>query len=87
MQKNLIILLTAIGIVILGGFLLSQYGQAKYTSGFNKAMSEYSAKNLKASSKAINALERQVDETDKMDISDIDRGLINLGIMRERKDR
>ena len=40
MSKYIIMVLVALGLTVLGGFLMTQYGEAKYKEGYALAKSE-----------------------------------------------
>lgn len=82
MNKYFIILLVALGLTALGGFLITRYGDARYDAGYNKATAESTAADVQAGNTARNELESIQNETYNLDSSDIDKQLIELGIMR-----
>lgn len=87
MQKYLIIILTAVGLIVLGGFLIKQYGATKEDLGVatEKADQVIAVTDTQEKDRVQN---EKIDmDTERMQIDDIDLDLIRLGIMRGDSDR
>jgi len=86
MDKYIIILVAAIVLIALGGYLLRQYGAAQYDAGYAQAELDSANAATKAGNTAARKLEDIKKDVKKMSTSDIDNELRDLGIMRSNKD-
>ncbi|MDX9690523.1 MAG: hypothetical protein RBT70_08725 [Alphaproteobacteria bacterium] len=87
MNKKLAIIIGAVGLVLLLGFGLKLYGQARYDEGYNKSQAEHAAAAAKAADEAARNLGKVENETANMSDDAIDDSLRALGIMRQPSDR
>lgn len=87
MSKYVIMLLVALGLTVLGGFLMTQYGEAKYKEGYALAKSEQKDAIVKASNASSKNLERIRLRENQLSDENISAGLALLGIMRKPEDR
>lgn len=87
MNKYLIIVIAAGVLIVLGGFLVKQYGNAQYNAGFQTAHAEALLAAKRRASEANKEMERIENETARLSDSDVDDSLRDLGIMRDVPDR
>lgn len=87
MNKKLVIIVAAAGIVALSGFGLWLYGQARYDAGHNQCQAEHANAAAKAGTEAAKNLGKVEHKTANMSDDAIDADLRILGIMRADSDR
>lgn len=91
MNINLIASLAVLGVIALGGFLLSSYGKSQYASGLTDGTTkceESVNRAYDAVREADRLLKERADHEEKsLDDAGIDAGLRRLGIMRRDEDR
>lgn len=85
--KYLISGIAALVLLSLGGFLIKTYGSAKYKEGKAFAERECIATNAEQNQDVIRERNRVENETRNLSDSDINRELVDLGIMRPDEDR
>lgn len=82
MNKKLVIIVAAAGIVALSGFGLWLYGQARYDAGHNQCQADAATAAIAAGNESAAHLDKVTNETARMSDADVDADLVQLGIMR-----
>jgi hypothetical protein len=82
-----IVIITALVIAGLGGFLIKQYGKARYDAGYSKARIDQAVAQLEAEAKARKDFDNVSHETNGLDDAAVDLQLRALGIVRQPEDR
>jgi hypothetical protein len=81
MNKTVTTVITALGVILLGGFLLVMFGNARFNEGYARRGID----DAKAANKLATVYERIEDVTKDIVDGDLDARLGSLGIMRENR--
>ncbi len=74
---------TALGVILLGGFLLVLFGQSKHREGYSKCQAEISQQEQEKAHAAAKEYERSEKYAQDTADVDLDNVLIELGLMRQ----
>lgn len=84
---NKVLAIVGLAAVVITGFLINRYGQARYDAGYLAAGKEQADAQDQADAEARKDFNNVSHETNGLDNDAVDRELRSLGIMRQPEDR